>query len=74
MRIVKIFPMLDGGAISRYPTVVIVMAVMYRESTKLHPSMIMYPEVPMNMIIPRTNNPLIIFSGLTEDVWMSGFM
>jgi hypothetical protein len=71
---VKIIPMLDGGAISRYPTVVIVMAVMYRESKKLQPSMIMYPDVPMHRITARTNTPLIIFAGLMEDDLISGFM
>jgi hypothetical protein len=74
MKMVKIIPMADGGAISRYPTVVIVMAVMYKEFRKLHPSMIMYPEVPVHRITAKANKPLIIFAGLTADVLISGFM
>jgi hypothetical protein len=48
------------GPISLYPTVVIVITVMYRELRKLHFSMSMYPAVPNERTTNRRAKPFPI--------------
>jgi hypothetical protein len=68
-KIVKIIPAGDMGPISLYPTVVIVITVMYRESRRLHFSISMYPAVPNERTTNRIPKPFpILRMGKEGDV------
>ncbi|MBP1742986.1 MAG: hypothetical protein H6Q48_5279 [Deltaproteobacteria bacterium] len=68
-KIVNTIPAGDMGPISLYPTVVMVITVMYRESRRLHFSMSMYPVVPSERTTSRIPKPFpILRMGKDEDV------